>query len=197
MNTIRRSPSPNPINGQRPAANRPVLSQNKPALAGVQKIIPPSSTVAAAAAATRIPQQFDSPEASIDIFDSFDDYDAAFYRLNVLKPFLSRLFESPTLVKNPKNSSILEEIEADLIAATKRKIYSLQERTAAFQKSHQETIQRIKSDRLIFWSIFGELDGNGGGFGSGIDLDQIYKKFIENEMKDMEQDDITPVFTSL
>lgn len=195
MNTIRRTPSPNPINVQRPASNRPIPSQNKPfvATAGGQKIIPSSSTMTSTATSTanKIPQQFDSPEPSIDIFDSFEDYEAALYRLNVLKPFLSRLFESsPIPVNNPKKSSVLEGIEADLIAVTKKKINSLQERTEASHKIHQETIQRIKSDRLIFWSIFGELEGNG-------DLDQIYKKFMENEMKDMEQDGIAPVFTSL
>lgn len=197
MNTIRRSPSPNPMTaGQRTAAavNRPMpTQQNKPT---GQKIIPPS----VAATAPRIPQQAEMPEASIDVFDSFKDYDAAFYRLNVMKPLLSRLFESPKPVKKSKNSNILDGIEADLIAATKKKISSLQERTEAFQKSHQETIQRIKNDRQMFWSIFGELnstsfDGNSNSCGV-VDLDQIYKKFIENEIKEMEQE-IVPIYTSL
>lgn len=202
MNTIRRSPSPNPTmtagqTGQRTAAaagaaagggvNRPVPTQQN------KKIIPPPT-----AALPRIPQA-EMPEASIDVFDSFEDYDAAFYRLNVMKPLLSRLFESPkpAPVKKSNNSNILDGIEADLIAATKKKISSLQERTEAFQKSHQETIQRIKNDRQMFWSIFGELNTASFDDGFGVNLDQIYKKFIENEIREMDQDDLVPIYTSL
>jgi hypothetical protein len=189
INTIRRSPSPTSIIGQKPVStNRTTTTQNRP----TQRVAPPSAPSSATAAA-RIPQHSDVPEASIDFFDSFDDYEAAFYRLNVLKPLLSRLFESPTTIKKTKNSNILEEIEADLISATKKKISSLQERTEAFQKNHQETIKQIKNDSQIFWSIFGELES-----AEEIDLlDQIYKKLIDVEMKDMEQDDFVPLYTCL
>lgn len=189
MNPIRRSPSPSASN--RPPTNRTAQQNKMPMLP--QRGVPLPMT-ASAAAAIRPNQQIaqtEAPESSLDLFDSFGDYEAAFYRVNVLKPLLNRLFETPPVKKVKTSSNFLEGLEADLIAATKRKISSLQERTDAFQKSHKETMQKLKNDRQAFWSLFNELEQE-----HGVDLDQLYQKLVVTQLKDMEIDNQS-VYASL
>lgn len=189
MNTMRRSPSPNPV--RPPQMNRSMPQNKLPATGGSQRIVPPPTGVTATAA-LRPPQQgVELPETSLDLFDSFDDYEASIYRVNVLKPVLNRLFEFPAPFKKSKGPNILDDIEADLIAATKRKISSLQERTDAFRKSHYEILEQLKKDRSNFWSLFSELEKE-----NGFDLDELYRKLITADLKDMEQD-FEPVYASL
>lgn len=189
MNTMRRSPSPNPV--RPPQMNRAIPQNKLPATGGPQRIVPPP-TGATATSALRPPQQgVELPETSLDLFDSFNDYEASLYRVNVLKPVLNRLFESPAPVKKAKGPNILDDIESDLIAATKRKISSLQERADTFRKSHSEILQQLKKDRSNFWSLYSELEKE-----NDVDLDELYRKLIKTYLKDMEQD-IEPVYASL
>lgn len=185
---MRRSLSPNPAAaGTRAPVNNPAMTQNKPS-AGPQRTVPPMST------AIRPPQQttaaLESSESSLDVFDSFGDYEEAFYRFHVLKPLLNRIFETPPPSRLGNSSNIPEGLEADLISATKKNISSLQDRTEAFQKVHNETIQQIKKSRQGFWDIFNKINQD------GVDLDDLYKKLIAAEMKDMELDQET-VYASL
>ena len=131
-----------------------------------------------------------SIETSLDIFDSFSDFELAYYRLNVIKPLLNRLLESTTTSTAPATSTILPEgLEADLIAATKKKISSLQERSETFKTSQKESLQHFKSDQKLFWDTFAQLE-------KSPNPDLIYKQFLQSNDYSMDQD-IEVSYTSL
>lgn len=146
-----------------------------------QNVNPPPSTTTATTPAEPIPI-----EASLDIFDSFSDFEAAHYRLSTIKPFLTRLLESTTQTTQSTNSPMSPALEADLIAASRKKISSIQERSEKLKTSRKESIQQFKSDQKIFWDALEQLEKSSNP-------DSIYKQLLQSQDHSMDQD----IYTSL
>ena len=71
--SVRRSPSPNPAAaGTRTPVNRSAVAQVKPSV-GPQRTVAPMSTTIRPSQQTA---PLDLPESSLDVFDSFGDYEA-------------------------------------------------------------------------------------------------------------------------
>ena len=121
-------------------------------------------------------------ESSLDIFDSYSNFEMAYYRLNTIKPFLGRLLESSTTsTAQLMPSAFPEGLEADLIAATKRKISSIHERSEIFNKIHQDSIQQFKMNQKLFWETLSQLEKSSNP-------DQIYTQFLHSQDYSMDQD---------
>lgn len=177
----RRSPSPVP------GVNRPASIPMRPPVSKANNL---TRTTAAATIPpqhhqlpvnTRNPNELVITESSIDIFDSFSDYEAAQYRLNVIKPLLYRFLESSLQPSMPKKlSSLPEGLEYDLIAAIKKNISINQDEANSSQKAYTETLRSFKEEQEEFWNIFRELDDE------FVDLSQVYNK-INNQMDEDEE----------
>lgn len=130
-----------------------------------------------------------SVESSLDIFDSFSDFEAAYYRLNTIKPFLSRLLESNMATVHSTPAALPEGLEADLISATRKKISSTQERSENFKKSQQDSLKHFKSTQKSFWDTLAQLE-------MSQNPELIYKKFLQDQDFSMDQD-LEVSYTSL
>ena len=139
-----------------------------------QNVNPPPSTTTTSAEPIPI-------EASLDIFDSFSDFEAAHYRLSTIKPFLTLLLESTTQTTQSTKSSMPPALEADLIAASRKKISSIQERSEKLKTSRKESIHQFKSDQKIFWDALEQLEQSS-------DPDSIYKQLLQSQDHSMDQD---------
>ena len=139
-----------------------------------QNVNPPPST-------TTTPAEPIPIEASLDIFDSFSDFQAAHYRLSTIKPFLTRLLESTTQTTQSANNVMSPALEADLIAASKKKISSIQERSEKLKTSRKESIHRFKSDQKIFWDALEQLEKSSNP-------DSIYKQLLKSQDHSMDLD---------
>lgn len=142
-----------------------------------------------------------SLENSIDIFDSFGDFEAAFYRLNVIKPLLRRLFEtnpsnSANNTKSQVTTSFKTEIEMDLIAATRKSISTTEDRIKLSQKNHENLVKSLKADQERFWNLFNNLLND---IDTETDLSFSYNLLQSDEMeideKDKEKE--SPIYTSI
>lgn len=157
----------------KPPTNRPPINTTN-AMRPSQQPVNPTSTPAIDPSSTI--------ESSLDIFDSFSDFEAAYYRLNTIKPFLTRLLESTaTTVQSTPADSLPEGLEADLIAATRKKISSIQERSEIFKKSHQDSLQQFKTTQKSFWDTLAQLEKSS-------DPDRIYNQFLQGQDSLMDQD---------
>lgn len=158
---MRRSPSPNlitttpnqPPNNNK-ASQKTTNNQNR---SNKQAEVPVSSAPAAP-----------TIENSIDIFDSFSNFEAAFYRLNIIRPLLRRLFELPPI--SSTSNSLKSEIEIDLIEAIKKKIFTIQNRLEISQKNHQEKLKNFKKEQEKFWVLFNDILKTDPSNGIGSDL---------------------------
>ena len=157
-------------------AQVPTVSNANVMRSSQQNVNPPHSTTTATTPAEPIPI-----EASLDIFDSFSDFEAAHYRLNTIKPFLSRLLESTTQTTQSTNSPMSPALEADLIAASRKKISSIQERSEKLKTSRKESIQQFKSEQKIFWDALEQLEKSSNP-------DSIYKQLLQSQDHSMDQD---------
>lgn len=125
--------------------------------------------------------ELSSAENSLDIFDSFNDFEAAYFRLNTIKPFFSRLLESNATIIQSTPAALPEGLEADLIAATRKKISSIQERSEIFKKLQQDSLQQFKTTQKAFWDTLTQLE-------KSTNPDQIYKQFLLGQDFSMDQD---------
>ena len=182
MTSIRRSPSPGPpqMTNKQPST----LSKNGNSL---QNRSNSASTVLRPQPITNVPNNLNEAiplnESSIDIFDSFGDFEAAFYRLNILKPLLRRLFEIeiPSSSMQPANT-LKREIEIDLISATRKKIFTIENRVEILKKNQKDFLKQFKNDQKRFWTLFNELLN---GIDSETDLSISYKLLMGSFEYDM------------
>lgn len=197
MTSIRRFPSPGPTMMSTTSAvpNRPLQAQAAKNGSSLQnqnrsnsnstvnmKAPPQQST------ATNLPESTpSSQESTIDLFDSFGDFEAAFYRLNVINPLLRRLFEMPsTNSMNNNSNSLKTEIENDLIAATRKKISTTEDRLKNSHKNHRELVNNLKKDQERFWDLFDNLLN---GVDDGTDLSISFKLLQSENNFEMEVDE--------
>lgn len=170
MTAMKRSPSPSTLitqpraTSQNPAQPQPTNINRVPSGMTNKQPIRPPSNLNTGIAGMRSSQQttnsttnIDGNEPSLDIFDSFSDFEVAFYRLNTIKPFFNRLLEQSTIISN-YSSSLPEGLETDLINAARKKISSINERSEKFKNNHQESLQDFKSKQKLFWESLTQLE---------------------------------------
>ena len=198
LNYNQRSPSPASGRLTRPLDVPVLLARPPQVMPSVQRTLPVSTTKALANDTQTVPIIKDvMTESTIDIFDSFGDYQAAYYRFNVLKSLLKFLFETPAQRNFPSSSNILigsDGLEADLVAAVKKKISVITERTEKHAKTSKESIQAHKLNRKNFWSLYNELDR----INSDQDFEELHKKFNEQNIHmDIDNGNEAVVYTFL
>lgn len=198
MNYSQRSPSPASGRPTRPLDVPVPLVRPPQVMPSVQRTVPVSTTKASANNTQTVPVINDvMTESTMDIFDSFGDYQAAHYRFNVLKSLLKFLFESPAQRNFPSSSSISidsEGLEADLVAAVKKKISVITERTEKYAKTRKESLQAHKLNRKNFWSLYNELDR----INNDQDFDELHKKFTDQNIHmDIDNGDEEVIYTFL
>lgn len=199
MTFNQRSPSPASGRPTRPLdVPVPPLVRPPQVMPSVQRTVPVSTAKASANNTQTVPVINDVMiESTMDIFDSFGDYQAAHYRFSVLKSLLKVLFESPAQRNFPSSSNISivsEGLEADLVAAIKKKISVTTERTDKYAKTRKESLQAHKLNRKNFWTLYNELDR----VKSEQDFEELHKKFNDQNIQmDIDNGDEEVIYTFL
>lgn len=190
--SIKRSPSPNQIRSTRintssnnsRNSNTTATNNNNNSNSNT-KNNPPAPPPASASTQQR-PQSEGFIESSLDVFDSFGRYEAAFYRYSILKPFITRLLETNPQSKLPdEKQTIPEGFEKDLISAIEKKILSQKQQMETYKSAKSKRLEALKEEKDAFWEKYRRLLN---GEEVSIDGDKMYEN---DSFKD------TPTFMSL
>lgn len=96
--------------------------------------------------------------SSIDIFDSFNEYDSAAFRFSIINGFFSNLFVHPNNLLHLNSNVVPVDLEADFIAAIQKKISCSRENSEKFRSSFESDLNDLKTDKVQFWNLYRELD---------------------------------------
>lgn len=194
INLMRRSPSPVPGKPSQPPIHKNSQigkSSNFPA--GQQKLANlPQTTAIKSAGSADVPNS----ENTLDVFDSFGDYEAAQYRFSVVKPVLYRLLESKGSSQPVfKPEQLPEGLENDIIAAIQKKIDTMNDHSDALSRTQNELLEEHKLRRTSFWEIF-NLIAETNTEGQLIEIEKRFRTEMDTSM-DVDSTGVKPVYLSL